>query len=102
MLDHSAFQFERADPIVGNLEDIIRTPDECHVSIFIARHNVTRVISRACDRRDGTVLSLIAGHQPYWSGIEKQAQFAFGGFLTLRIERLNAVPGKRSAHRSWF
>src|SRR2546428_14192668 len=55
VLDEKTFQLERADSIVGSLEDVIRTSHEENVSILIPAGNVAGSMVTAIRKNHGNV-----------------------------------------------
>ena len=101
MFEQHAFQFERADAVVGRFEDVVGTADEGEIALVIGEHHVAAAIEIAIGAAELAVVALIALHQAGGPvGAEHQRHLAFLGDVAVAVGDLHAIARQRTAHRA--
>ena len=99
MLDHHAFQFERADAVVGRLEYVVIAADIKVVAVGVALGDVAgMVVAAAHGVRRLAVVAFIAQHQALRRCSEVDADLALRRRLAIDIEQRDDVARQRPAH----
>src|SRR6266536_2359067 len=101
VLDERALQLERADAVVGALEDVVPAPDVGDVPLVVPRGDVAGPVVAAARRvlRQRRVVE-IAGHEPHGARLERERDLALGGLLAARVEERDPEAGHGAAHRA--
>ena len=100
MLDHHAFQLERADAVVRGFEDVVGAADIGEIAVGVAHRHVAGAVAVARQRLDVAVVVLVALHQPERPGVEREADLALVPVLAVGIAEPDRVARQRPAHRS--
>jgi len=100
VFDQRAFQFERADAVIGGFEHVVGAADIGVVTIGIAPGDVAGAIGVRAERRERTVVALVPAHQPGRRRIECDAHFAFLDIAPVLVQQANAVAGRFLPHRA--
>ena len=104
VLDEDALELERADLVVGGLEDVVGATDVGEIAVLVARGDVTgvEVAARGCL---GVALRIgeVSGHQVRRVLCQIHADLALVGLLSGdRVDEHDRAAGKRPAHRAVF
>ena len=99
MLDHHAFQLERADAVVRRLEHVVIAADVKVIAVGVAESNVAGVVIAVAHGIGGFgLVALVAQHQALRRLGQVDADFAFVRRLAVDVEQLDPVARQRPAH----
>src|SRR5262249_33989811 len=93
MLDKRALKLERAEPIVGALEDVVCAPDVGEIAVCIAVRYIAGAVITSCEALFGALgIIEIAGRQARGPRLALDRDLPVIGLIAVRIQQDNLVP----------
>src|SRR5271170_169790 len=100
VLDQRALEFEGTEAIIVRFEHVVGAADKGDVAGSVARGDVAGSVIVALERAQAAVVVLIALHQTYRPGRERDRDLAMIGLEPFGVEERDAITRQRAPHRA--